>query len=95
MKKLLLILIIALLPMVTKADASGTCGANLTWTLDDEGTLTISGSGYMTSHPWTEDYNQKQSIKKVVITGYGIVSSIGVGVDAVLKSLKEGKSGIK
>ncbi|WP_295365615.1 beta-ketoacyl-ACP synthase I [uncultured Succinivibrio sp.] len=34
-------------------------------------------------------------MKKVVITGYGIVSSIGVGVDAVLKSLKEGKSGIK
>ena len=35
------------------------------------------------------------TLKKVVITGYGIVSSIGVGVDAVLKSLKEGKSGIK
>ena len=35
------------------------------------------------------------TLKKVVITGYGIVSSIGVGVDAVLKSLKEGKSGLK
>ena len=35
------------------------------------------------------------TLKKVVITGYGIVSSIGVGVDAVLKSLREGKSGIK
>ena len=35
------------------------------------------------------------TLKKVVITGLGIVSSIGVGVDAVLKSLKEGKSGIK
>ena len=35
------------------------------------------------------------TLKKVVITGLGIVSSIGVGVDAVLKSLREGKSGIK
>ena len=35
------------------------------------------------------------TLKKVVITGVGIVSSIGVGVDAVLKSLKEGKSGIR
>lgn len=24
---------------------SGTCGTNLTWTLDDNGTLTISGTG--------------------------------------------------
>lgn len=27
--------------------ASSKCGANLTWTLDDSGTLTISGSGEM------------------------------------------------
>ena len=27
--------------------ASGTCGKNLTWVLDDEGTLTISGTGEM------------------------------------------------
>ena len=31
------------------------------------------------------------TLKKVVITGLGIVSPIGVGVDAVLASLKEGK----
>ena len=31
---------------------SGTCGANLTWTLDDAGTLTISGTGAM------EDYER-------------------------------------
>ncbi|MBQ9275429.1 MAG: beta-ketoacyl-ACP synthase I [Succinivibrio sp.] len=34
-------------------------------------------------------------MQKVVITGYGVVSSIGVGADAVLKSLQEGRSGIK
>ena len=33
---------------------SGTCGDNLTWTLDDEGTLVIEGEGEMTSSPWRE-----------------------------------------
>ena len=50
--------------------ASGTCGANLTWTLDSEGTLTISGTGAMkeyedyTKRPWVA---YKNDIKKVVI----------------------------
>ena len=30
---------------------SGECGDNLTWTLDDDGTLTISGTGPMTDYP--------------------------------------------
>ena len=34
--------------------ASGTCGENLTWTLDDEGTLTIKGEGDM--WPFNSDY---------------------------------------
>jgi len=29
---------------------SGTCGDNLTWVLDDEGTLTISGTGDMNDY---------------------------------------------
>ncbi|MFL9776114.1 beta-ketoacyl synthase N-terminal-like domain-containing protein [Vibrio cyclitrophicus] len=33
-------------------------------------------------------------MKRVVITGTGIVSSIGNNVEEVLASLKEGKSGI-
>ena len=60
------------------AASSGTCGAeggNLTWTLDDEGTLTISGIGemgswYSFSSPWC-DYTSE--IKKVVI-GKGVTS---------------------
>ena len=32
--------------------------------------------------------------KRAVITGFGIVSSIGLGQDAVLDSLKQGRSGI-
>ena len=57
--------------------ASGTCGDNLTWELDSEGTLTISGTGSMHSYsgdssssnksPW---YQNKQ-INKVFI-GDGI-----------------------
>ncbi len=35
------------------------------------------------------------TLNKVVITGFGIVSSIGTGVDNVKKALKEGRSGIK
>ena len=43
------------------AIASGTCGENLTWTLDDAGLLTISGTGDMTNYslceaPWWENY---------------------------------------
>ena len=33
--------------LTASAAESGTCGENLTWTLDDEGTLTISGTGAM------------------------------------------------
>lgn len=46
-------MIVGLAPVLTgqaKAATSGTCGENLTWTLDSEGTLTISGTGKM------EDY---------------------------------------
>lgn len=39
--------LITALPLTASAAASGTCGANLTWTLDDNGTLTISGTGSM------------------------------------------------
>ena len=58
--------------------ASGTCGENVTWTLDDEGTLTISGTGDMTDFisyytvPW---YSNRLNVKKVVIENG--VTSIG------------------
>ncbi len=57
---------------------SGTCGDNLTWTLDSEGTLTISGTGAMTDYyssssvPW---YSYCASIKTVVLESG--VTSIG------------------
>ena len=57
---------------------SGSCGKNLTWTLDDEGTLTISGTGDMDNYsfkihsPW---YDKHNSIKSVFIENG--VTSIG------------------
>lgn len=59
---------------------SGKCGENLTWTLNDEGTLTISGTGHMDNY-WNNEYNKEEfarnpqtpwrrlyyDIKKVVI----------------------------
>ena len=54
---------------------SGNCGANgdnITWTLDDAGTLTISGEGEMENcqgsglKPW---YHNRSKITKTVITG--------------------------
>ena len=65
------------LPLTAFAEAaepvptSGTCGENLTWTLDDAGTLTISGKGDMKNYykddpsPWSRF--PSNSIKKVVI----------------------------
>ena len=50
--------------------ASGTCGENLTWTLDENGLLTISGSGDMSDYnsldcgPWQE---YAENILKIVV----------------------------
>ena len=62
---------------VTVVD-SGTCGDNLTWTIDSDGLLTISGTGAMSDYsygvtaPWSE---QKDDIKYVGIMDG--VTSIG------------------
>ncbi len=68
--------------------ASGTCGDDLTWVLDDEGTLIISGSGAMSNYsgnsraPWTNDVT---SIHKVIIRDG--VTSIGNSAFRSCKSL--------
>ncbi|MBR1496804.1 MAG: InlB B-repeat-containing protein [Oscillospiraceae bacterium] len=57
-------------PLLGATVASGTCGENLTWTLDGAGTLTISGTGAMNDYassdaaPW---YSSQSEIKAVVV----------------------------
>ena len=78
---LVMVMIFTSLPMSAFAAdvvAEGTCGENLTWTLDSTGTLTISGTGAMTDYindskaPW---FNSRSSIKSVIIENS--VTSIG------------------
>ncbi len=59
---------------------SGTCGDNLTWTLDDAGTLTISGTGAMSSYPpgmYTPWMDYAESVTSIVIKDG--VTTIGYG----------------
>lgn len=80
---LALVLVISITLLTPKAEAttveSGTCGDNLTWVLDDDGTLTISGIGAMYNWekydgaPW---YSNSASIHSVVIQPG--VTTIGV-----------------
>ena len=50
-----------------KAATTGTCGENLTWTLDDEGTLTISGTGDMDNYSFDGGPWHTTSIKQVIL----------------------------
>ena len=66
----------SLVPMATIA--SGSCGSNLKWTLDSNGTLTINGTGTMTDFPTYKDppwYSRRASIKTISIQSG--VTSIG------------------
>lgn len=75
----LLCLVGIILPAKAAIVDSGTCGANLTWTLTDDGTLTISGSGEMNDYgadaPWSSQHSD--DIKTVQIEQG--VTSIGGG----------------
>ena len=62
--------------IVASAAESGTCGENLTWTLDDEGTLTISGTGDMENYSsHSSPFYYRGAIKAVIIEDG--VTSIG------------------
>ena len=63
-------LIISVGVLNASAASSGTCGTKLNWILDDEGTLTISGTGAMADYafgkaPW---YNNSSRIIKVILS---------------------------
>ena len=75
---LVLVFMLGLLPLGSAAAGeiidSGSCGDDLTWTLDSEGVLTISGTGAMASYsydsPW---YSMSEDVESVVI-GQGVTS---------------------
>ena len=78
---LVLCFVLTLLPAAfADSSTSGACGDNLTWTLDGDGTLTISGTGKMWDSDYYNDYDVPwadflASIEKVVISKG--VTSIG------------------
>ena len=57
----------------TTYPVTGTCGDNLTWTLDEQGTFTISGTGEMWYDCSLEWISYSDNIKNVVI-GDGVTS---------------------
>ena len=76
---LCLCMLLTLLPvnaLAAETVSSGSCGSNLTWELDSDGTLTISGTGEMNYYntPWESN---RSEIKKVILKNG--VTSIGVG----------------
>lgn len=85
MKKQFLLLMMTLLPLVARADESGTCGENITWYyVEATQTLTISGTGEMTPYrsltPW-----HSYPLKVVVIENG--VTDIGRGAFSGCNSL--------
>ncbi|MCQ2227714.1 MAG: leucine-rich repeat domain-containing protein [Bacteroidales bacterium] len=71
MKNLIALVAMLLCSVFAWSQTTGYCGSNVTWTLNDEGTLTISGEGPMTDYdssnnkaPW---YSSKENITAVVI----------------------------
>lgn len=77
--------VIVAVPVSVAAEDSGNCGDNLTWTLDDFGTLTISGTGDMYDEPsWTFS---KSYVYDIIIKDG--VTSIGYKAFSDCKSLCE------
>ena len=56
------------------SDVGGTCGDNLTWKLTADGTLTISGSGYMNYSNKTAPWNSYREQITAVIMNPGVTS---------------------
>jgi hypothetical protein len=80
------------LEVEVQSTKSGKCGKNVTWKLDSDGTLTISGTGKMYDYSYDDDYEYTTpwydiSVKKVVIKDG--VTSIGsyAFVESSLKSV--------
>lgn len=53
---------------------SGTCGDNLTWTLDSDGVLTISGTGDMKNYSYASPWSSYNSTINSVVIGNGVTT---------------------
>lgn len=78
MKRKIMILTIAFLSSVLMcanvfAAVSGRCGDSITWTLDDSGNLTLSGSGEMWNNGYDDSPFKDYEIRKATVK-YGITS---------------------
>lgn len=51
------------------AASSGKCGDNVTWSMDDDGVMTIEGTGAMTDYEWEESPFTDIKPKKVIVKG--------------------------
>lgn len=74
--------------------ASGTCGDNLTWVIDDSGTLTISGSGELYDYkatvdvPWNRYVNEINGVTLNIETS-SLCSDIGNCAFGMLANISE------
>lgn len=77
--------------ITAQAAWNGTCGKNLQWTLNDKGTMTISGTGNMKSYTAEEDvpwHTHRNKIKKLVIkNGVNTISNYAFTKCGNLKSI--------
>ena len=78
MKRKIMILTIAFLSSMLMyanafAAATGRCGDSITWTLDDSGNLTLSGSGEMWNNGYDDSPFKDYEIRKATVE-YGITS---------------------
>ena len=85
---ILSILLLTVIPLSVHAETNGTCGDNLTWTLDDNGTLTISGTGDM----WNYTYDSRpfwiENVKNAIIQdGVKSIGSYAFGFCENLESV--------
>lgn len=68
MKKIFTTMFLVLMAVSSWAEiASGTCGENITWSLSDEGVLTIEGEGEMTYPGYMPWGPYKEQVKEVII----------------------------
>lgn len=68
--RMVIIVLLALVPLAagqTETVESGSCGTNVSWVLDDQGVLTISGTGPITSIPWIDNATLKAMVKEAVV----------------------------